>query len=136
LIAAEDITPVDFQNQTDTDIVPNILEVTNEIMHIGAWTRDLVNNTTIWNKTLKQILEVPDDFTPDINTAFSFYKEGESRDRALKGLNEALTKGTPADLEVDMVSAKGTPLRARLLVYPEFKDGHCERLSGVFQFYL
>jgi len=131
LIYAEDITSMKL-NDNDDKIISEILNSTNEIMQVGAWTRDFVTNTTIWSKTLKQILEVPDDFNPDLATAFSFYKEGASRDLATKGFNDTFKNGTRFDIEVDMVTAKGRTIRARLIGYPDFEDGKCSRISGVF----
>jgi hypothetical protein len=119
-------------NDNDDKIISEILDSTSEIMQVGAWTRDFVTNTTIWSKTLKQILEVPDDFNPDLATAFSFYKEGASRDLATRGFNETFKNGTRFDIEVDMVTAKGRNIRARLVGYPDFEDGKCLRISGMF----
>lgn len=131
LIYAEDVTSMKL-NDNDDKIISEILDSTSEIMQVGAWTRDFVTNTTIWSKTLKQILEVPDDFNPDLATAFSFYKEGASRDLATKGFNDTFKNGTRFDIEVDMVTAKGRNIRARLVGYPDFEDGKCLRISGVF----
>ena len=134
MIYAEDVTRGYVNTKSHDEIVIDILNDTNELMHIAQWTRDVTTNATTWSKTLKQILEVPDDFTPDIETAFLFYKEGKSRDAAKNGLKEVLTKGTPFDLEVDMITARGRQLRARLVVFSDFKDGRCEKISGVFHF--
>lgn len=129
LIIADEIgTKDDTENKSH-----DIHHKTHELLNIGSWTRDLKNNTTYWSPKLKEMLEVPNDFAPDLETAMNFYQEGPSREKALKGLQEALKNGTPFDLELQMVTAKGKIINVRLVGYPEFKDGICERISGVFQ---
>ncbi|SEP39762.1 PAS domain-containing protein [Mucilaginibacter sp. AW1-7] len=111
--------------------VLEILNKTQKIARIGAWSRNFKDNTTVWSKVLKEMLEVPADFTPDLETAISFYKEGENRDRAAIGLKNAMLNAKPFGGDFEMITAKGHLLKVKVAGYPEFKDGKCEKLSGI-----
>ncbi|AYL95168.1 PAS domain-containing protein [Mucilaginibacter celer] len=132
IIAADDVTAIkqrDIENQK----LLEILNKTNEITRTGAWKRNFDNGTAIWSKILKEILEVPPDFEPTVELAFNFYKEGKDRDLVKAALHSAITHGTPFDIEATLVSAKGNLKRVRVIGYPEFSNGVCHKLSGIFQ---
>lgn len=132
LIYTEDITAVKLKDELNRQIL-EILTKTNEITRVGAWSRNLRTNKAIWNNITKEILEVPEDFEPDVDTAIGFYKEGPSRQLIEKVMKDALEKEKTFDVEVEMVTAKGNLKTVRLIGYPEFFEGKCEKISGICQ---
>lgn len=132
IMMTEDLTP-SKRLEEENKRLALILEKANEITRVGAWQRNFRTNTGFWSKILKEILEVPDDFDPVLSTAIEFYKEGSSRDLAKKVLKEAQDKGASFDIEVDMVTAKGKEKKVRVIGYPDFANGKCEMISGIFQ---
>jgi len=131
LINSEDITAKKLKEAENKQIL-EMLDKIHEIARIGTWSRDFKNNTVFWSKILKEMLEVPEDFSPDLPTAFKFYKEGASRNLAQKGLKDAVENGKQFDIELEMITAKGNLIRVRHVGYPEFHDGRCEKISGIF----
>jgi PAS domain S-box-containing protein len=132
LICTENIS--DYKRKDLENIkISEILSKTNEIARIGAWNRDFKNDTAMWSKITKELMEVPDDFDPGSNVPFNFYKEGNSRDLLKKAFNDALKKGLPFDVEADLITAKGNLKRVRVIGYPEFSNGVCEKIAGIFQ---
>jgi len=131
-ILTEDITAQKLK-EAEIKQLTVVLHNTNEITRIGAWQRNLKTNTGIWSKILKEILEVPNDFVPDLATTFMFYKEGSSRELAEKTINEAVKNENPFDFEAEAITAKGNLIKVRVIGYPEFVNGECEKISGIFQ---
>ena len=50
-----------------------------------------------------------------------------------KAVKNSLEKGQSFDLEADIITAKGNLKKVRVVGYPEFYNGRCENLSGIFQ---
>ena len=132
LIFTEDITAVKLKD-AENRIISDILHKTNELARIGAWQRDFGNNKTIWSNITKEILEVSDDFEPNIDTSFNFYKEGRSRNLVKRVFQAAIIKGESFDIEAEIISAKGNLKKVRVIGFPEFYNGKCEKLSGILQ---
>lgn len=132
LFFLEDITEAKHR-ETETLTLYEIMEKTNEIARIGAWKRDFVSNTGYWNKITKEIIEVPEDVEPSLDFALNIYCEGESRDKAHKVLNDALSYGKSIDFETEIKTAKGAIKKVRVIGYPVIRDGRCIKLLGIFQ---
>ena len=113
--------------------VEEVLEKTNEIARIGTWEVDLVNNTIYWSKITKEIHEVPQDYIPKLGPAIEFFKEGNSRETISKVVEEAIQTGRSYDVELEINTAKGKNLWVRAIGQPEFSNGKCVRLYGIFQ---
>jgi len=107
-----------------------LLEQTNQLVRIGAWDADLISRQGIWSSTTKEMHEVDADFIPDIESGLDFVKEGESRTKITKALTELIENGTPYDVEMQIVTAKGNELWVRSVAKGEFKDGKCIRIFG------
>ncbi len=122
-----------IRDVTEQRKLEELLEEAQRLAQIGAWEVDLVNNELYWSTITKQIHEVAPDFTPDLETAISFYKEGESRETIKRVLQEAIEKEKPWDLELELVTAKGNEKWVRAIGRPEIADGTCTRIYGSFQ---
>ncbi|WP_411821662.1 PAS domain S-box protein [Leptospira sp. 'Mane'] len=109
------------------------LEETNTIAHIGGWDIDLLTNTLWWSKETKAMYEMDDSYTPDVNYAMGLVKEGKSREKFLEVFEEAITKGTTYDIEIQLLTVKGREFWARAKGNPEFVDGKCVRIHGSIQ---
>ncbi|RTE53351.1 PAS domain S-box protein [Arenibacter aquaticus] len=110
-----------------------ILEKTNEVARIGTWEFNIIKNEIFWSKIIKEIHEVPEDYKPNFEECLLFFKEGESREKAVNATNNALTKGTPFDLELEIVTAKGNSRWVRAIGKSETTEGKTNRLFGIFQ---
>ncbi|MEM7184654.1 MAG: PAS domain S-box protein [Spirochaetota bacterium] len=110
-----------------------MLAQTNSVAKVGGWEYDLLKNTLYWSDVTKIIHEVPLYFEPNIETAINFYKEGESRERMSHALQEAIEKSEPYNLELQIVTVRGREVWINAIGKPEFQNGVCVRLYGVFQ---
>ncbi|PTQ96665.1 PAS domain S-box-containing protein [Mucilaginibacter yixingensis] len=132
MIYTEDITKFKLKEEQNRHIA-EILRKTSELSRIGTWTRNCRTNHIEWSDVLKDILEVPADFTPSTNGIMDFYREGASRELMEQSLQDAFEKGASFDIEVELISAKGNLKLVRIVGYPEFYNGKCENISGIFQ---
>ncbi|SIN65733.1 PAS domain S-box protein [Chitinophaga niabensis] len=110
-----------------------MLEQTNQVARVGGWVAEVSKEKIFWTDMTKELHEVPMDFEPDMETAIRFFKKGESQNRVVRALNEALTQGKSWDLEVELITAKGNIRWVRTLGNAEFEGGSCKRLYGAFQ---
>ena len=95
-----------FQDQT-LQAHKDLMEQMSKQARIGAWEVDLKTNTVTWSKMTKEIHEVPQDYEPALDTAINFYKEGRSRDAIQKLVAESIENGTPYEVELELITAKG-----------------------------
>jgi PAS domain S-box-containing protein len=93
----------------------------------------LPNQKVSWTALTKELHEVDLDFEPRLDRAIDFYKEGESRDAIMKAVERGMACGTPWDLEVEIITAKGNERWVRAVGGGEMVDGKCVRLFGTFQ---
>ncbi|HVX28619.1 MAG TPA: PAS domain-containing protein [Parafilimonas sp.] len=132
LIFTEDITDAKSQAEEHEKIL-EILDKTSEIARIGAWKRNFKTNTGFWSKITKEILEVPEDYHATLSAAINFYKEGKDRELVKKSIDNAIQFGKSFDIEAKLITAKGNTKLVRVIAYPIFRNGECEKLLGIFQ---
>ena len=132
LMHTGDITPQKERERERARMI-EILDKTNEVARIGTWEVNLSTNKVYWSKMVCEIHEVPENYQPQLEIAINFYKEGESRETIQRVVNEAVLTGKPYDVEVELVTAKGTSLWTRAIGSGEFVNGKCVGLFGIFQ---
>ncbi len=84
-----------------------IYQQISEVGRVGGWELDLITNKLYWSNVTKQIHEVPENYKPNLLTAFSFYKEGTGRDSMNTFLAQAIKSSAPFNTELQIVTAKG-----------------------------
>jgi len=129
---AVDITERHLLEQ-DLRNTKEILERTNRVARVGGWEMDVASKKLSWTAVTREIHGVVSSYEPVLETAVEFYKEGESRSKILSAVNEAMDKGKPWDLELQIVNKRGTEVWVRSLGYSEIEDGVCKRIFGTFQ---
>jgi PAS domain S-box-containing protein len=127
-----DITHIK-EKEDEKERIENILDKTSQIARIGTWEIDLIKNNVFWSKVLHEIHEVPEDYEPTLESAIEFFKEGISRNAIEKAINDSKEQGTPFDLELELITAKGKAIWTRAIGQAKFIGGKCTRIFGVFQ---
>jgi len=122
-------TGVDITQQVNLE---GLLKQAQRMAKIGAWEYDLVDETISWTEVTRSILEVEDDFIPDLETGINFYV-GESKDKISRALERAIEFGKPYDLELKVKTGKGNIKWVRTIGEPSFRGSECVRLHGSFQ---
>ncbi len=120
------------RNQDELERARAFLEQTSHIASVGGWEIDPRTLAPIWSDEVYRIHEVPIGEQPSIEEAMDFFTP-ESRPVLERAIRDAIDTGEPWDLELSFVTAKGRRIWVRTIGIPEFVDGECVRLSGVFQ---
>lgn len=109
-----------------------LLTVMGSVAKIGGWEFDAVTKKGSWTKEVAMIHEVnPEDLT-DADFGISFYVN-DSKEKIVNAINEAIEKGLPYDLELEMVTAKGNHKWVRTIGEPLKENGKVIKLQGSFQ---
>lgn len=118
---------------TDKKKLEVLLEKSNILAEMGGWEVDVQNKSIYWSSVTKTIHEVEPGFQPDLDSALNFYPEGFSRDTIRNAVEQSTIDGTPWDIELQIVTAKGNIRWVRANGEAEFVNGKCVKLYGSFQ---
>ncbi|MFZ2987940.1 ATP-binding protein [Ideonella sp.] len=108
------------------------LKRAGRIAGVGGWRLDLRSQTVEWSDQTCRILDAPLGFRPTLDQATSMYTAA-SRPIIQKLLDQALSNGTPWDVELEMRTAAGRLIWTRSVGEVETKDGKAVALAGAFQ---
>ncbi len=110
-----------------------LFENTAKIARIGLYELNPISHEIYWSDITREITEVSDDFEPKIDNIEFFFKEGECRDKARMAMKDALTKGKPFDLDMELVTANGNQRFVRNIGHPKFENSRCVMIFGILQ---
>jgi len=110
-----------------------LLEQTSRLANIGYWALNLSKNQVFWSDETKRIHEVEDSYTPDVKTGIQFYHGEEEQQRISAYVQAALTEGKSFDDTFSIKTSKGRIRMVRSIGIPEFVNGECKMLRGLFQ---
>ena len=108
------------------------LDRTGRIAGVGGWEVDLRSQKVTWSAHTRRIHEVDDGYSPAFLGSQRFYPPSawSELDAAVQ---RALADGTPWDLELPFITARGRGLWVRNFGEVEFEAGVPARLVGAFQ---
>lgn len=109
-----------------------ILREMSALAHIGGWEYDPVRGNIVWTEEMARIHEIE----PGQDTSFTFilsFFHGPWRQKLKTALREAIEFGQAFDLELALVTAKGTPKWVRMVVTPVSVRGVVVKLRGSTQ---
>lgn len=109
-----------------------ILEETGRIAKVGGWSFDPVTGEGTWTDEVARIHDLDPTSSTNREIGLSFYTE-KSRPLIEWAVKEAVAHGTPYDLELELISAKGVHKWVRTIGHPELKEGRVVRVRGSFQ---
>ncbi|MFD2099531.1 PAS domain-containing sensor histidine kinase [Flagellimonas iocasae] len=111
----------------------NLLKTKSEVAKVGCWEYDLIEEQLFWCEETKKIHEVPASYTPEVNEAISFYKQGFSRNKISMLFHQALENGTPFSEKLIILTSKGEERWVRASGKPIKENGQIVKLFGTFQ---
>lgn len=120
------------KNITEEKELEDLLERANKMARIGFWDVDVMKKTQYWSAVTKEIHEVSPDFTPTVEEGIQFYAP-EAVQTITEIFNQCQKFGTPYDLELPIITAKGRKIWIRTQGQAEFRDGICKRVFGTIQ---
>jgi diguanylate cyclase (GGDEF)-like protein/PAS domain S-box-containing protein len=109
-----------------------MLRRTGELANIGGWEIDLATMRCEWTEQVFRIHELEAGAPPRLEEAMDHYPP-EGRPLLLAAIEEAALEGTPWDLELPFITAKGRSRWVRIQGLAVCDDGKPVRLLGAFQ---
>lgn len=109
-----------------------LLNETGQMAQVGGWQLNVDTQTLQWTDEVFRIYEVEPRVQPSVAEAILYYAP-ESRPVIAAALQAAIDAGTPFDLELSLVTARGRRRQVRAQGHPERHEGRVVRVYGAFQ---
>jgi putative nucleotidyltransferase with HDIG domain len=109
-----------------------LLNLTGQMGKIGGWELDLETQTLSWTEETYRIHEVDPATRLDVAEAINFYAP-EARPAISAAVQAGIDSGSPWDLELPLITARGQHIWVRAQGAAERRDGKTVRLYGAFQ---
>jgi signal transduction histidine kinase/HAMP domain-containing protein/putative methionine-R-sulfoxide reductase with GAF domain len=110
----------------------DLLQRTGEMARIGGWELDLVNLRLHWSAETCRIHEIDSLAAPPLDQAINFYAP-EARAVLQAAVQAGIDQGTPWDLELPLITAKGRRIWVRAQGTTHMLNGQAVKLVGAFQ---
>ncbi|MEZ4592087.1 MAG: PAS domain S-box protein [Chloroflexota bacterium] len=120
------------QAEKNSQIKDELLHLTGEMGHIGGWEFDTETLEGTWTDEVARIHDLDPIEKTNANFGLSFYK-GEHRQKIEQAIQDLIEQGTPYDLELPIISAKGSEKWIRTMAIPIWDNGRVTRVRGIFQ---
>ena len=105
------------------------LERAESLSGVGGWEADLVTRKVKWTDQNCRIYDLEPGHQPGFDEHLNYFSPAARR-QIKQTVEQALRSGTPWDLELPMVTAKGRPIWVRSVGRAEFENGQPARLVG------
>ena len=105
---------------------------TSQLAMVGGWDLDLLTMTLYWSPETCRIYEVDPPVAPALDQALNFCAP-EARPTMEAAIRAGIEQGTPFDLELSLITAKGRSIWARILGSAVMQDGRAMQLIGAVQ---
>ena len=109
-----------------------MLKRTGELAHIGGWELDIATQRLDWTEQVFHIHELDPGTMPSMDNAIDFYAP-EAQPVIRAAVEAGAAHGTPWDVELPFVTAKGNPRWVRAQGIAVIENGRPVRLLGAFQ---
>jgi signal transduction histidine kinase len=109
-----------------------LLKQMGSMAHVGGWELDLATKQMSWTEELYRIHEIDPSVMPALDEAIEHYAP-EGRPLMQQAISKAMAEGTPWDLELPLITAKGKHIWVHAIGSAEMEDGMAVRLKGAIQ---
>ncbi|HEY5491013.1 MAG TPA: PAS domain S-box protein [Gemmatimonadaceae bacterium] len=132
-VAEERARHVAALRESEQDLASSaaMLERTGAMAKVGGWELDLRTMKLIWSLETFRIHEVDPPVAPTVDETFSFFAP-EARSTIQAAVQEAIDHGTPYDVELPLITAKGRAIWVRDQCSALMEDGKAVKLMGAF----
>jgi PAS domain S-box-containing protein len=107
-----------------------LYQLVTPLANLGIWERDLETGVIYWNEIIRDILEVPDDYQPSVDTARQFYKD-PAFVRSM--VAEVIRHFEPRTVIAEIETAKGNSRWIKMHMRGTYRDGKCVTLYGTLE---
>ncbi len=132
-IISNQLTAVILRKQAEEALSRSrdLLNLTGRMAQIGGWDLDLELQTLTWTEEVYRIHEVDPSIKPNVAEAINFYAP-EAQPIISAAVQTAIEAGTPWDLELELITAKGRRIWVRAQGAAERQGGKTVRIFGAF----
>jgi PAS domain S-box-containing protein len=110
-----------------------LLQIASRAARIGGWVANIAEGYVYWSDEVCSIHEVPSGTIPTLEEALQFYAP-ESRKAIQEALERAVREGTPFDMELEIITAKGRRVWVHAIGQPGYDaNGVLTRVQGAFR---
>jgi len=109
-----------------------LLQRTSRLAKVGGWEFDPHTMQGSWTEECARIHDLEHDAEINVAQMLSFF-QGAHRQRLEQAIGEAINTGTPYDLELELISAKGVHKWVHTLCEPVLEAGQVCYLYGAIQ---
>ena len=109
-----------------------LLERTGELAKVGGWELDLRTLELVWSLETYRIHELDPTVAPNLEDAINFYAP-EARASIRANVQAGIEHGTPWEIELPFITAKGRSIWVHAQGYPMMENGKAIKLLGAFQ---
>ena len=110
----------------------NLLSAVGRMAKVGGWEFDTATLKGTWTDEVARIHDLQPGQETNAEIGLSFY-HGESREKILQAIKEAIELAKPYDLELEMVTAAGRRKWVRTIGEPVKSNDKVVKLRGSFQ---
>ena len=108
------------------------MQNTGHIAQVGGWEFDPVTGAAQWSAEVARIHDLDPSLPMTKEIGLTYY-DADSRPIIEAAVKAAIEHGTPYDLELQIVSAKGVRKWVRTICQPVMENGKVVRVCGAFQ---
>jgi len=108
----------------------DVLNRTSQLAKIGGWEMEPATDRRVWSLQLLKMLEIEPPVSPASSEEVRKFYTPEGQQAVSDAQVAAVANGTPWDLEVSMITARGRPIWARTQGIAEQVDGVTVKLIG------
>ena len=109
-----------------------MLREAGELARIGGWEFNPLTQEGSWSDETARIYDLDPSDSSNVAQGLSYF-HGEHRQRLEQAVTAAIQHGTPYDLELELISAKGVRKWVRSICRPILRDGQVVQVRGSFQ---
>ena len=109
-----------------------VLRETGQIAKVGGWSFEVATGEGTWTDEVARIHDLDPAAPISKEIGLTFYT-ADSRRLLEPALQEAVERGTPYDLELEIQTAAGVYKWIRTIGHPVWENGQVVRLRGSFQ---
>ncbi len=109
-----------------------LLERTGELGKIGGWEMDLLSMKLSWTRETFRITEIDPPIEPPLAEGINLFAP-EARPTIAAAVESLIEHGTPYDLVLPLITAKGQRRVVQTQGFPEIRQGKVVRIYGTFQ---
>lgn len=131
IVVARDIT-ARVHSEEKLERLTQLLKQTERIAHVGGWELMLESMTVHWTDEVFAILELDSREPQTLEQAIRFYTPS-SRLQISAAVRAAISHGTPWDLELEVITARGQARWVRTMSHVTQQQGRVQRVFGSIQ---